>query len=133
MKRADAQKLFEENGVNWEEYLDWDSQSYLPSLHDSDGDIIFDKNRIEKYIQRIKNQSIGDEMKKEKVLLYVIKPVTLTYITGELAEYTKYNGCYPDFIDMPEDVWEVFQSLFVNGQIDRFRGIPVRKTDRVAT
>lgn len=35
-------------------------------------------------------KSIGGEMKKEKVLLYVIKPVTLTYITGELAEYTNH-------------------------------------------
>jgi len=66
--------------------------------------------------------------KKEKALLYVIKPVTMTYIRGELAEYTKHNGCYPDFIDMPEDVWEVFQSLCLTpGGFETFHGIPVRK------
>ncbi len=65
---------------------------------------------------------------KEKVLLYVIKPVTLSYITGELSEYTKYNGFYPDFIDMPEDIWNDFQRLSAIGELKTFRGISVRKT-----
>ena len=72
-------------------------------------------------------------MKKEKVLLYVIQPVTLTYVTGEIAEYTKYNGCYPDFIDMPEDVWNDFQRLTLGEGWKTFRGIPVRNIDRVAS
>lgn len=66
-------------------------------------------------------------MAKEKVLLYVIKPVRLTYITAEIAEYTKYNGCYPDFIDMPEEVWNDFQTLTTGDGWKTFRGITVRK------
>ena len=64
--------------------------------------------------------------KKEKVLLYVIQPVTISYIRGELADYTKYNGCYPDFIDMPDDVYDIFQSLTTGGGWT-FHGIPVRR------
>ncbi len=67
-------------------------------------------------------------MKKEKVLLYIIQPVTITYIIGEIAEYTKYNGCYPDFIDMPEEVWNDFQRLTTGDGWKSVHGIPVRKT-----
>lgn len=66
-------------------------------------------------------------MAKEKVLLYVIKPVMINYITCEIAEYTKYNGFYPDFIDMPEETWNDFQKLTTGDGWKTFRGIPVRK------
>lgn len=68
-------------------------------------------------------------MKKEKVLLYTINPVTISYLQERLSEYTIHNGHYPDYIDMPEDVYNQFVSLFKEPDLNSvfFRSILVRK------
>lgn len=75
------------------------------------------------YVTKLKQSKCS-----KKVLLYVIEPVTLSYIRAEVAEYTKFNGTYPEYIDMPEHIWNDFQKLFVSKDIAKtFMGIPVRK------
>ena len=69
-------------------------------------------------------------MKKEKVLYIAEDTLTITGMNYYLQEYTKNNGCYPDFIDMDEERIEKYQSILLSPSDKKnltFHGIKVRE------
>ncbi len=67
---------------------------------------------------------------KEKVLYIVEDTLTIFGMKYFLQEYTKNNGCYPDFIDLDTSAVDRYQAILLSPS-DRenltFRGIKIRE------
>jgi hypothetical protein len=69
-------------------------------------------------------------MTREKVLYIAEDTLTISGLSYFLQEYTKNNGCYPDFIEMDEDRIEKYQSLLFSPSDKNnltFHGIKIRE------